>query len=150
MVHKIASIYTLACSIWEHWYFASIGHKVFENIFEIDKKENGMFGDFEYLCDLSIGHLCFLFVKWLLMPFLCLSRGILALLICRSTLWIKKSTIFFHICRKHILPVVYVLVSILHFLLLLLMDFFFKPVVMYTGEYWFLYLCDLVSYWTIF
>lgn len=29
----------------------------------------------------------------------------LALLICGSTLWFKKSTIFFHICRKHILPV---------------------------------------------
>lgn len=36
------NLYT-CLQIWEHLYFASIGHKMFENIFEIDKKENGTF-----------------------------------------------------------------------------------------------------------
>lgn len=36
------NLYT-CLSVWEHPYFASIGHKIFENAFEIDKKENGTF-----------------------------------------------------------------------------------------------------------
>lgn len=58
---------------------------------------------------ISLLAICILFVRSLLMPFSVYLWGFyLALLICGSTLWIRRVqgfVFFFHICRKHIFPV---------------------------------------------